>query len=62
MDTPLNDRNREKFMNFNEYYWAIAAEAVKLGYNITQIGIFKADIEDCFNDEKSVEEAINEVF
>lgn len=49
-------------LNFNEYYWAVAAEAIKLGYSSTQIGIFRSDIEDCFNDEKSLEECLNEVF
>lgn len=49
-------------MNFSEYYWAVAAEAVKLGYTISQIGIFKSNIEDCFNDGKSIETCLEEVF
>lgn len=48
--------------DFNSYYTQVAKEATKLGYNSSQIKIFYHDICDYFDDNKSVEECINEVF
>ncbi len=48
--------------SFNEYYWEVTQQAIGLGYIPATVTLFKSNIEDCYYDDKSVEECINEVF
>lgn len=52
----------EESSDLQQFYYAVAKEALSLGYNILQVGIFEADIVECFNKGKSVEQTIEEVF
>lgn len=47
---------------FSLYYWAVAEAACKMGYNASQVAIFSSDIQDYFDQGKSVNECLEEVF
>lgn len=52
----------EEIIDLRAFYYMVVAEAMKLGYTAHQVAIFEADIEDYFNNGKSVEQTISEVF
>lgn len=51
-----------KELSLNEFYWKVAELAIEQGYSAQQIRIFYSDIVDYYNDGKSVEECVGEVF
>ena len=48
----------EESNDLQQFYYAVAREALSLGYNSLQVGILEADIVECFNKGKSVEHTI----
>lgn len=51
-----------EYLTFQEFYYAVSREAIGLGYTPYMIGVFKADILDCWNEGKTIEQVVDEVF
>lgn len=49
-------------MNFDGYYAEVFQEACNLGYKAGQIDVFYYQILECFDDNKTVQQCLDEVF
>lgn len=47
---------------YTEYYKQVALEAQKLGYTINQIVMFASDIQNYYQENRTVEEAVSDLF
>ena len=48
--------------SFESYYQAVKIEAMGLGYKPVQIAVFYSNIEECYEDGKTIEQCVEEVF
>ena len=53
---------KDQTHEWREYFFEVALIAKELGYTPSQIGMFISNIHEYFNDGKSVEECVEEVF
>jgi hypothetical protein len=49
-------------MTYNEYYLLVEKQALLLGYTEKQISMFNVDIQECWEENISIEECIERVF
>jgi hypothetical protein len=49
-------------MEFREYFALVAQKAMDVGYTLRQVNIFKFDIQECWEQDKTVDQCFNMVF
>ena len=49
-------------MDFREYFALVAKKAMEVGYNLRQVNIFKFDIQECWEQDKTVDQCFDIVF
>jgi hypothetical protein len=47
---------------WSDYYWEVTNQALTLGYDLAQVRMFYADIQQAFEDGLSVEDAVQGIF
>lgn len=50
------------FITEREYVLEVGRQAVMLGYTPQQISMFIMDIKECYSENKSIEQCLDEVF
>jgi hypothetical protein len=49
-------------MEFREYFALVAKNAMAIGYTLKQVNIFKFDIQECWEQGKTVDQCVGTVF
>jgi len=49
-------------MEFREYFALVAKKAMEVGYNLRQVNIFKFNIQECYEQGKTIDQCFDIVF